>query len=246
MSGRVSGRRSRGHGLRRSTTARDSARATGCQRPSRPLRMRGPLTARPHLAARVDRVRPHRGRAEARRPLARRGRRRRGSPRRYRSAGREDRRSKAWSRAARWRSWASCARRIRAPAIDGRRSCPVRVGTCERGAVVSGRSVDAGGGQHEGSGRSGGPGAPWEREAAPAASAASVQCRPDADLADLASIVGPTVRVGGWSWTCGPTASSSTTAPHAPVSLREAAADWVPLIEPGDAHQRDRPGPAAR
>jgi uncharacterized protein YdeI (BOF family) len=59
---------------------------------------------------------------------------------------------------------------------------------------------------------------------------------PDADLADLASIVGTTVRVGGLVLDMRPDGFvlDDGTA-QAPVVLREAAAEWIPLIEPGDA-----------
>ena len=59
---------------------------------------------------------------------------------------------------------------------------------------------------------------------------------PDADLADLASIVGDTVRVGGLVVDVRPdgfTLDDGTA--HAPVVLRDEAADWIPLIEPEDA-----------
>ena len=58
----------------------------------------------------------------------------------------------------------------------------------------------------------------------------------DADLADLASIVGDTVRVGGLVVDVRPdgfTLDDGTA--HAPVVLRGEAAEWVPLIEPEDA-----------
>ena len=58
----------------------------------------------------------------------------------------------------------------------------------------------------------------------------------DADLADLASIVGDTVRVGGLVVDVRPdgfTLDDGTA--HAPVVLRDEAADWIPLIEPEDA-----------
>ena len=59
---------------------------------------------------------------------------------------------------------------------------------------------------------------------------------PDADLADLASIVGTSVRVGGLVLDVredGFVLDDGTE--HAPVALRDEAADWIPLIEPGDA-----------
>ena len=58
----------------------------------------------------------------------------------------------------------------------------------------------------------------------------------DADLADLASIVGDTVRVGGLVVDVrldGFTLDDGTA--HAPIVLRDEAADWIPLIEPEDA-----------
>jgi hypothetical protein len=58
----------------------------------------------------------------------------------------------------------------------------------------------------------------------------------DADLADLVSIVGDTVRVGGLVVDVRPdgfTLDDGTA--HAPVVLRGEAAEWVPLIEPEDA-----------
>ena len=59
---------------------------------------------------------------------------------------------------------------------------------------------------------------------------------PDADLADLASIVGSTVRVGGLVLDLRPDGFVlDDGTEHAPVVLREAATDWIPLIEPGDA-----------
>ena len=59
---------------------------------------------------------------------------------------------------------------------------------------------------------------------------------PDADLADLGSIVGTTVRVGGLVVDIRPDGFvlDDGTA-HAPVALRDEAADWIPLIEPEDA-----------
>ena len=59
---------------------------------------------------------------------------------------------------------------------------------------------------------------------------------PDADLADLASVVGTTVRVGGLVLDVredGFVLDDGTE--HAAVVLREEAADWIPLIEPADA-----------
>jgi hypothetical protein len=59
---------------------------------------------------------------------------------------------------------------------------------------------------------------------------------PDADLADLGSIVGKTVRVGGLVVDIRPdgfTLDDGTA--HAPVVLRDDASDWIPLIEPEDA-----------
>ena len=58
----------------------------------------------------------------------------------------------------------------------------------------------------------------------------------DADLADLASILGETVRVGGLVLDVRPdgfTLDDGTA--HAPVVLRDEAADWIPLVEPEDA-----------
>jgi hypothetical protein len=59
---------------------------------------------------------------------------------------------------------------------------------------------------------------------------------PDADLADLGSIVGTTVRVGGLVVDTRPDGFllDDGTA-HAPVVLRDEAVDWIPLIEPEDA-----------
>ena len=59
---------------------------------------------------------------------------------------------------------------------------------------------------------------------------------PDADLADLASVLGTTVRVGGLVLDLRPdgfTLDDGTA--HAPIVLRGDAADWIPLVEPGDA-----------
>jgi hypothetical protein len=59
---------------------------------------------------------------------------------------------------------------------------------------------------------------------------------PDADLADLASLVGTMVRVGGLVIDVrldGFVLDDGTA--HAPVVLRDEAADWIPLIEPDDA-----------
>jgi hypothetical protein len=58
----------------------------------------------------------------------------------------------------------------------------------------------------------------------------------DADLIDLASVLGTTVRVGGLVLDVrsdGFTLDDGTT--HAPVILRGDAADWIPLVEPEDA-----------
>ncbi len=58
----------------------------------------------------------------------------------------------------------------------------------------------------------------------------------DADLVDLGSIVGETVRVGGLVVDVRPdgfTLDDGTA--HAPIVLRDEAADWIPLIEPEDA-----------
>jgi hypothetical protein len=59
---------------------------------------------------------------------------------------------------------------------------------------------------------------------------------PDADLVDLGSILGTTVRVGGLVLDVRPDGFilDDGTA-QAPVVLRGAAADWIPLIEPEDA-----------
>ena len=58
----------------------------------------------------------------------------------------------------------------------------------------------------------------------------------DADLADLASVLGTTVRVGGLVLDVRPDGFllDDGTA-HAPVVLRGDAADWIPLVEPEDA-----------
>jgi hypothetical protein len=59
---------------------------------------------------------------------------------------------------------------------------------------------------------------------------------PDADLADLATVLGTTVRVGGLVLDVRPDGFllDDGTA-HAPVVLRGDAADWIPLVEPEDA-----------
>ena len=70
----------------------------------------------------------------------------------------------------------------------------------------------------------------------PAGATATGETVPDADLADLGSIVGKTVRVGGLVVDIRPDGFllDDATA-QAPVVLRDDAADWIPLIEPEDA-----------
>jgi hypothetical protein len=59
---------------------------------------------------------------------------------------------------------------------------------------------------------------------------------PDADLADLASVDGTTVRVGGLVLELRPDGFvlDDGTA-HAAITLRDDATEWIALIEPGDA-----------
>ncbi|MBA2300572.1 MAG: hypothetical protein H0W22_07340, partial [Chloroflexi bacterium] len=85
------------------------------------------------------------------------------------------------------------------------------------------------------------PGSRPDQTAAPgtdglAGAAATAAATPDADLADLGSIVGMTVRVGGLVVDVRPDGFvlDDGTA-HAPVVLRDEATDWIPLIEPDDA-----------
>ena len=73
-------------------------------------------------------------------------------------------------------------------------------------------------------------------EAGAAADARPAPDVPDADLADLESIVGATVRVGGLVLDARPDGFVlDDGTEHAPVVLRGEATDWIPLIEPGDA-----------
>ena len=82
----------------------------------------------------------------------------------------------------------------------------------------------------------GGPGGSAASGGRGASDTAGAETVPDADLADLGSIVGTTVRVGGLVVDIRPDGFllDDGTA-HAPVILRDDAADWIPLIEPEDA-----------
>ena len=187
----------------------------------------------PHLAARGGR-RPHRRRTQARRPLAGRGRRRGGASGRRRPAGREDpgRRCRRGSFDRR--------RRHRAPGLPERHRPPADDPAAVRGDFrVGGADRRRSRGQRRAGGggcRDGGPGGTADSAPARPRARTATACRPDADLADLASIVGGRSASAASSSTCAPTASCSTTAPRTRrSSCATTRPDWIPLIEPGDA-----------
>ncbi len=111
-----------------------------------------------------------------------------------------------------------------------------------RGDLTVGGGTTAGGTTGEGTtsngtgpdGRSSGTSGSTGAGAGTAAQAADTV--PDADLADLTSVLGTSVRVGGLVLDLRPDGFvlDDGTA-HAPIVLRDDAADWIPLIEPGDA-----------
>ncbi len=114
----------------------------------------------------------------------------------------------------------------RRPTILPRSRGDVRVG----GAVAGGTT---GSGDEAVSDRP--PSGSAARDGASATTAAGPAV-PDADLADLASIVGETVRIGGLVLDMrvdGFVLDDGTA--HAPVVLRALAQEWVALVEPGDA-----------
>ena len=116
----------------------------------------------------------------------------------------------------------------RRPTILPRSRGDIRVG-----GATGGPATGAGGGAVGGGGPGGSTAARDGTSAAMTAASAGV---PDADLADLASILGKTVRVGGLVLDVRPDGFvlDDGTA-HAPVVLRDQAAEWVALVEPGDA-----------
>jgi hypothetical protein len=116
----------------------------------------------------------------------------------------------------------------RRPTILPRSRGDIRVG-----GATGGTATGAGGGAVDG----GGPGGPAAgRDGTSADLTAAAAGVPDADLADLGAILGETVRVGGLVLDVRPDGFmlDDGTA-HAPVELRDQAADWVALVEPGDA-----------
>ena len=123
------------------------------------------------------------------------------------------------------------------PSASDRRATilPRSRGDVRVGAATSGGGA-AGGSATGGAGSSGATGGATTTGAGGTASTEPDASVPDADLADLASIVGATVRVGGLVLDLRPDGFvlDDGTA-HAPVVLRDAAAEWIPLIEPGDA-----------
>ncbi len=123
------------------------------------------------------------------------------------------------------------------PSASDRRATilPRSRGDVRVGAATSGGGT-AGSGATSGTGASGGAGGSATTGAAGTATTTPDASVPDADLADLASIVGSTVRVGGLVLDVRPDGFvlDDGTA-HAPVVLHAAAAEWIPLIEPGDA-----------
>ncbi len=119
----------------------------------------------------------------------------------------------------------------RRPTVLPRSPGDIRVGS---GPMDGGPTSGA---QAGGSASSGGPGgSSASAGAGPAGVTATGEPVPDADLAELASIVGKTVRVGGLVVDIRPDGFllDDGTA-QAPVVLRDDAADWIPLIEPEDA-----------
>ncbi len=118
----------------------------------------------------------------------------------------------------------------RRPTILPRSRGDVRVGAAASGGGTAGSGATGGRGSNGATGGSATGARPASDARRPTPSV------PDADLADLASIVGATVRVGGLVLDVRPDGFvlDDGTA-HAPVVLRDDAADWIPLIEPGDA-----------
>ena len=119
----------------------------------------------------------------------------------------------------------------RRPTILPRSRGDIRVGAPTGGSAAAGAATGARGDAGSGPGSAGSAGA---RDGTSAATPAPGV--PDADLADLGSIVGETVRVGGLVLDVRPDGFvlDDGTA-HAPVVLRDQAAEWVALVEPGDA-----------
>jgi hypothetical protein len=122
------------------------------------------------------------------------------------------------------------------PSASDRRSTilPRSMGDISIGGAASGAAAAA---TTSGGGSSSAGSAPASAgAAADGAAAMDASSVPDADLADLASVLGMTVRVGGLVLDVRPDGFllDDGTA-HAPVVLRGDAADWIPLVEPADA-----------
>jgi hypothetical protein len=101
--------------------------------------------------------------------------------------------------------------------------------------TIGGATAGAAAGRGTTSAADGGGGTGGSASGAPAGASGTATI-PDADLADLASIVGATVRVGGLVLDLRPDGFvlDDGTA-HAAIVLRDHAAEWISLVEPGDA-----------
>ncbi|MEA2612705.1 MAG: hypothetical protein QOI52_664, partial [Chloroflexota bacterium] len=125
------------------------------------------------------------------------------------------------------------------PSASDRRSTilPRSMGDISIGGAASGGAAGGATGGSTAGGRSDPGSAPGSSGVAvDSATATAAAAAPDADLVDLASVLGTTVRVGGLVVDLRPdgfTLDDGTA--RGTVVLRGDAADWIPLVEPEDA-----------